>query len=77
MFIQQVQLFANAISTAVTNILRLHVFQSVTVRELLEHVTMIMSQLKIHSRKLDNITSGRMRQVRSVKDHRHAFGGQE
>ena len=43
MFIQQVQLFANAISTAMTNILRLHVLQSVIVRELQEYAEMIMS----------------------------------
>ena len=42
MFIQQVQLFDNAISTAVTNILGLHVLQSVTVRELQDYAEMIM-----------------------------------
>jgi|TergutMp193P3_1026864.scaffolds.fasta_scaffold621262_1 hypothetical protein len=43
MFIQQVQLFANAISTDVTNILGLHVIQPVIVRELQEHAEKIMS----------------------------------
>jgi len=43
MFIQQVQLLANAISTAVTNILRLHVLHSVIVRELQEYAKMLIS----------------------------------
>jgi hypothetical protein len=43
MFIQQVQLFANAISTDVTNILGFHVFRPVIVRELQEYAEMIMS----------------------------------
>jgi hypothetical protein len=43
MFIQQVQLFANAISTDVTNILGLHVIQPVIVRELQEYAGKIMS----------------------------------
>jgi hypothetical protein len=41
MFIQQVQHFGNAVRTAVTNILGLHVHQSVIVHELQVHVEMM------------------------------------
>jgi len=42
-FYNRSSFFANAISPAVSNILVLHVLLSVTVRELQEHVAMIMS----------------------------------
>jgi len=43
MYIQHVQLLANTISTAVTNILGLHVLQSLMVREIQVYAEMIMS----------------------------------
>jgi hypothetical protein len=36
-----------------------------------------MSKLKIHSQKLEKVTSGQIRQVRRVKDRRHVFSSQE
>jgi hypothetical protein len=64
-------------NTAGTDILKLHVEQSVIVLEFQRHPRNRPFKLKFHYRKQEKVMGGHMRLVGNVGDHSHIFGGQK